>query len=66
VVYATSDCSAEKLANYIAALVNLYQQHGGLVEDLKAFIAWVLEDGKLTFSSEQEAERLLERLAFAA
>jgi hypothetical protein len=62
VVLPSSGASAEALAEFIAELVNDNQKNIDMLPDALAAIELVLEEGRLTFTSEQAADVVAARI----
>jgi hypothetical protein len=61
-VHPTSGASAEALATHVAAIVNEHQDGVDLLQDALSALELCFEEGKLTFTSEQEADRVITRI----
>lgn len=61
-VHPTSGASAEALANYVAAIVNDHQGKADLLQEARAALEQCLEGDRLTFTSEQAADRVVTRI----
>ena len=61
-VHPTSGASAESLANYVAGIMNEHQSKADLLHDAMMALELCLEEDRLTFSSEQAADRAVTRI----
>jgi hypothetical protein len=61
-VQPTSGASAEVVAAYIAAIVNEHQSKADLLQEALTALELCLEEDRLTFASEQAADRVITRI----
>lgn len=61
-VHPTSGASAETLANYVASIMNEHQSRIDLLQDALTALDLCLEGDRLTFTSEQAADRAATRI----
>jgi hypothetical protein len=61
-VHPTSGASAEVVAAYIAAIINEHQSKADLLQEAMTALELCLEEDRLTFTSEQEADRVVTRI----
>lgn len=61
-IHPTSGTSAEVLANYVAAIVQEHQAKADLLQEAMTALELCLEEDRLTFTSEQAADRVVTRI----
>lgn len=61
-VHPTSGASAESVAAYIAAIINEHQSKADLLQEAMTALLLCLEEDRLTFASEQAADRVVTRI----
>jgi hypothetical protein len=61
-IHPTSGASAEVLANYVAAIVHEHQAKADLLQEAMTALELCLEEDRLTFKSEQAADRVVTRI----
>src|SRR6266851_1772305 len=61
-VHPTSGACAETLANYVASIMNEHQSKTDLLQEAMMALELCLEDERLTFTSEQAADRAVTRI----
>src|SRR5208282_4068571 len=61
-VHPTSGASAEILANYVTAIINEHHTRQDLLHEAMSSLAICLEEDKMTYTSEQTAERVITRI----
>ncbi|SHK84257.1 hypothetical protein SAMN05444159_4334 [Bradyrhizobium lablabi] len=61
-VHPTSGASAEVVAAYIAAIINEHQSKADLLQEAMTALELCLEEDRLTFTSEQAADRVVMRI----
>jgi hypothetical protein len=61
-VHPTSGVSAEVVAGYVAALINEHQSKADLLQEAMTALELCLEEPRLTFTSEQAADRVITRI----
>lgn len=61
-IHPTSGASAEVLANYVAAIVHEHQAKADLLQEAMTALELCLEEDRLTFTSEQAADRIVTRI----
>lgn len=62
IIRPTSGASSEALATFIVNLINDNQNNGHLLSDAMATLQLILEEDRLTFSSEQAADAIVNRI----
>jgi predicted protein tyrosine phosphatase len=65
-VHPTSGASAETLAAYVAAIINEHQGKADLLHEAMKALELCLEEDRLTFTSEQAADRVITRIKATA
>lgn len=61
-VHPTSGASAETLATYVAVIINEHQGKADLLHEAMTALELCLEEDRLTFTSEQAADRVVTRI----
>jgi hypothetical protein len=61
-VHPTSGASAEIVAVYVAAIMNEHQGKADLLQEAMTALELCLEEDRLTFTSEQAADRVVTRI----